>query len=190
MTANQTRPALTLAGLAAIEDAWRPEARPDLTPGPERWGAEPYPLPEFLTLLDAAMGWLRLAAPVFCDCGAGPGAKVLLAAQRGCLAWGIEIVPGLAQAARQAGADVRDGNAAATDLGGSDIVFVNQLYRARRLEAAAEAIIAGRMRPGAVLIAVNTPGGPPGWTAVTADPALGRGAWAKPPTDPRRGATP
>ena len=41
----RTRPPgpLGVAEAEAIEDAWRPGSRPDLAPGPDRWGAEPYP---------------------------------------------------------------------------------------------------------------------------------------------------
>ena len=185
----RARPAMTLAQAEAIEDAWRPATRPDLAPDPARWGAEPYPLGPFCDLLHAAMTHLAsqplaYGVPVFCDLGAGPGTKVLLAEAAGCLAWGVELVPGLAQAARDLGADVRAGNAAHAGLAGADIVYVNQLYRDPQIETAVEEVIAGRMRPGAVLIAVNTPNplGPAGWAVLPGTPGPGRGAWVKPAT--------
>jgi hypothetical protein len=178
----------TLVEVMDLEDAWRPSERPDLAPPDEgAWGAEPYPADMFLTLLDAAMTWLAAAGttgPVFCDLGAGPGGKVLLAARRGCRAWGAEIVPGLAQAARQAGADVRDGRAEDVTLAGVGITWCAGLYRDRAAELAAQATIQMAVRPGGVLMLGSSPAPPAGWTQITATETIWRGswrgAWAKP----------
>jgi hypothetical protein len=175
---------LTPAQIMAAEDAWRPATRPDLpetVPGAAlRWGAEPYPLPPFLELLDVAIAHLGLPRPVFCDVGAGPGGKVILAAQRGCRAWGVDIVPGYVAAAQALGADVRLGTAQDTDLTGTGIVWCAGLYRAAAHQQATETQIAAAMRPGAVLILANTPAPPAGWAELAWDPAARLGTWVKP----------
>jgi SAM-dependent methyltransferase len=164
----------------AAEDAWRPATRPDIPVVPGRWGAEPYPGLLFTELLDAALGWLGGPAR-FCDLGAGCGGQILRAQARGCDAWGVEIEPAWAAAARDLGATVICYLAEDADLAGTPVVFLNQLYRNAAGQAALEERIRARMDPGAVLISVNYASVPPGsWTAVFTDPPQRRGVWAKP----------
>ena len=178
----RTRPAgrLGVAEAEAIEDAWRPGSRPDLAPGPDRWGAEPYPCGPFLDLLSVALDHLGGPA-VFADLGAGTGTKVLLAAGYGCPAWGVDAQAGYVAVARQLGADVRLGQAENATLTGTAVVFVNALYRSRAAQARLEAGVRAGMDPGAVLISVNYAAPPPApWLRLAHDPAAWRGAWAKP----------
>lgn len=172
----------TTASVAALEDAWRPSARPDLVPPRGLWGAEPYPGDAFTALLRPAMRTLAAlpGAPVFGDAGAGVGGKVLLAAAAGCRAWGVELMPGYAAAARAAGADVRTGRVLDADWAGTHICFANQLFRDAHLQAAYEGRLRGLLGPGAVLIAVNY-AAPPGrgWTPVLHDPGQARGVWQR-----------
>jgi hypothetical protein len=169
----------TAARVAALEDAWRPSERPDVGPPPGLWGAEPYPAGAFGWLLRHAMAAVP-ERPVFGDAGAGVGGKVLLAAAAGCRAWGVELVPAYAAAARAAGADVRTGRVLDADWSGTDIVFANQLLRDARLEAAYEGRLRGLLAPGTALISVNHAAPPgPGWTALLVDDAAARGVWLK-----------
>jgi trans-aconitate methyltransferase len=171
---------LTLERAMELEDQHRPDGP---GPDPARWGALPYPLPPFLRLLDVALAHLALSRPpVFCDLGAGTGVKGLLAADRGCTAWGVEADPALVAAARELGADVRQGLAGDADVSGSDVVWVAGLYRDRAAERRLHEIVCGRMRGGAVLMAatIPDPAGPPGWRALVSEPAAWRGAWVKP----------
>lgn len=172
----------TATAVADLEDAWRPSARPDIAVPPGLWGAEPYPSGVFGWLLRRAMDLTALLRPVFGDAGAGVGGKVLLAGAMGCLAWGVELIPAYAAAARAAGADVRTGRVLDTDWSGADIVFANQLFRDARLEAAYEGRLRALLGPGTVLIAVNY-AAPPGrgWTPAVDDRASARGVWRRDP---------
>jgi hypothetical protein len=169
-----------VAQVEAIEDAWRPLSRPDIPIVAGRWGADPYPGDLFLELLGHAIGWLGAPAR-FCDVGAGCGGQVLRALDRGCLAWGVEIEPAWALAARELGADVRCMLAEDADLAGTAIVYLNQLYQAKTDQAQLEARVRDRMDSGAVLISANYAAPPPAsWELVWADLARWRGVWVKP----------
>jgi hypothetical protein len=171
-----------VAAIEALEDAWRPESRPDIPVAAGRWGAAPYPGSLFLELLFAAMEYLR-GPGRFCDLGAGAGGQVLRAADRGCPAWGVEIVPEWAEAARQAGADVTTGPAEDADLTGTDLVYLNQCYQHRARQAGLEEHVRDAMDSGAVLLAANYAAPPPAgarWHTVWHDVPRRRGVWVKP----------
>ena len=125
--------------------------------------------------------------PVFCDVGAGVGVKVLLAGQAGCLAWGVEAVAAYQAAAASIGADVLLGEACRADYSRTDIAYVNDLYRTVADQARFEDWLCGRLRPGAVLITVNSPGPPHGWAHLTHEPAAWRGVYVKPAAPGPRG---
>ena len=168
------------AAVDAIEDAWRPASRPDIPVVAGRWGADPYPGGLFLELLDAALRWLGGPARL-CDLGAGCGGQLLRAAARGCEAWGVEIEPAWAEAGRQAGADVHCMLAEDAPLGGTVIVYLNQLYQATVEQAALESRIQARMDSGALLIGANYASPPPPmWEQVFSDVPRRRGVWVKP----------
>ena len=168
---------LTIAAAEAIEDAHWPAT---LGAGDGRWGAAPYPCGLFCELLGHAIAYLGGPAR-FCDLGAGPGTKVELAKARGCPAWGVEIEDRLAAAARGLGADVRTGRVEDTQLTGTPIVYLNQLYQTKGQQARLEGQVRARMDPGAVLISANYAAPPPpSWALVWADPGRWRGVWAKP----------
>jgi hypothetical protein len=189
--ARPARRLLTLAEAEQIEDAWRPETRPDLAPDPARWGAEPYPLTGFLPLLAAAMTAVAVPAPVFCDLGAGPGIMVAFAEAAGCAAFGIELVPAMAEAARrELGVDVRQGDAEATHLGCVHIVYLNQLYRDAAAQTRLQASVCDRMDPAAALILANSPSPPPGWPGRAWPPGAGGPPWAGCWIKPRPGREP
>lgn len=162
----------------AIEDA-----RPDVRVTPGRWDAAPYPGWLFTELLDAALACHPDGAPGprFCDLGAGVGGQVLRATARGCDAWGVEIEPAWAAVARDAGATVLCMLAEDAPLGGTGIVYLNQLYQAAAEQAALEDRVRRRMDPGAVMVAANYATRPPGsWEAVFLDVTRRRGVWVKP----------
>lgn len=167
---------LTIAAAEAIEDAHWPAT---LGAGSGRWGAGPYPCGLFLELLFASITYLG-GPGRFADLGAGCGSKVLLAADRDCPAWGVEIDPGLAAAARSLGADVATGRAEDADLDGTMIVYLNQLYQAKGQQAWLEGQVRERMDPGAVLISANYATPTTGWHTVWHDPGRWRGVWVKP----------
>ena len=170
---------LTIAAAEAIEDAHWPAT---LGAGGGRWGAGPYPCGLFLELLFAAVTYLG-GPGRFADLGAGCGSKVLLAADRDCPAWGVEIDAGLAAAARGYGADVATGRAEDADLDGTAIVYLNQLYQSAADQAELEALVRDAMDSGAVLISANYAAPPPAtarWHAVWHDVPRRRGVWVKP----------
>jgi SAM-dependent methyltransferase len=178
-----TRPAVVVgdATLPAeqIEDQLRDDRGITIPPG--RWGLEPYPMPEFARLLAVALavpglpGW-----PVFCDIGAGCGVKVLMAAEAGCRAYGVEAVKAYQEAAAGLGATVVLGEAEEQDYSAVDIALVNCPYRNPQLEAAFEDAIRAALRPGVVLISVNHCRPPSGWQVVLDEPDRDRGIYVKP----------
>jgi trans-aconitate methyltransferase len=164
--------------LDAIEWQWQ-EDRPDLRQHPARFGWEPYPPAEFSRLLDAAVA--VAPARTFLDAGCGPGTKCLMAAARGLVAAGVELVPEYADAARACGVDVTVCDVAEYDgYQAWGIVYVNCPYRREPDEICFETWLHGQLSPGAVLLAVNSRIVPGGWRAVVHEPGEWRGVYVKP----------
>lgn len=174
--------------LDASERAWNTRqvrySRPDAVP------MLPYPTPMFASLLLQAV---MVAPPSlldsggygpsrFLDVGAGPGAKVRLAAALfGLDARGIDIVPQFSMEARAHGADVEVADAFDYDgYADAEIIYVN---RPSTLMEDLEKTVMDGMKPGAVLMMVNGRSDPgrSGWVMVTqeyGEPSVG--CWIKP----------
>jgi SAM-dependent methyltransferase len=127
----------------------------------------------------------ELAGREFLDVGCGPGTKMLLASHFfGLSAWGVEIVPAMADAARSYG------NVMCTDAlrlppgsyDGMDLIWLYRPFRDKLLEEQLEARVMDEMKPGAVLAGGQWEHCPAeyGWITVVDDWELRRGAWMKP----------
>lgn len=131
-------------------------------------------------MLEAAIKACDTPEPVFLDAGAGIGSKCLTAERMGCVAHGIEHNEHYVAEARKLGAKVLEGDVRLAQYGAYDIVFVNCPFRDPALQAQFEADVAGRMKPGSVLILGNrVSAAPQGWEQLTT--VIERdGAWRKP----------
>lgn len=153
----------------------------------------PYPLPRFTGFLMEAVQALRGAAcytsdghpatPAFLDVGCGPGTKMLLARQMfGLSVAGIDIAPEFIAEARywELDAEVAD----AFDYKSYDQFDIVLVNRPSGRQDELEHVIADRMRPGGILIALNWRNDPARWGWHTVSQELGGpiicGVWAKP----------
>jgi trans-aconitate methyltransferase len=110
----------------------------------------------------------------FLDLGAGIGTKVLIAAQLGYQAMGVEVVPAYLSKAREIGANVAYGDVRSTSVRGFGIVYLNHPLADACEENALEARVLAELSPGAALINVHSPNDRPRgahWRtiAITAD---------------------
>jgi trans-aconitate methyltransferase len=146
---------VTPGELAALEERWRARGP---APDPDCTGFLPYPVEPFRRLLAAVRAHVT---GTFCDLGAGIGTKVLIAAQLGYQATGIEIRQDYLAEATRIGADVRPGDVRTTEARGYDVVYLNHPLAGADAEAALERRVQAELSPGAVLITVNSPSPPP-----------------------------
>ena len=144
--------------VAALEAYWHDRPVDGVPPGCLPW--LPYPADDFDVLLGEAV--LLTLGTRFLDVGCGIGTKCVLAASRGLLAAGVEVVPAYQHEAARLGIPLFAADARMWDgYGEWDIVYVNCPLAADEAEAVLELRVQDRMRPGGVLISVNS-AAPPG----------------------------
>jgi SAM-dependent methyltransferase len=136
---------------------------------------------DFIRLLAESMPAIQ--GPKFLDVGCGPGTKMQAArALFGLNVAGLEIVPEMAQAAREAALRVAEVDARSwLGYGEADVIFMNRpIVPPERLERHVMRL----MKPGAVLISVNgvTRPSQAGWDVVSEEigPGPVKGIWARP----------
>jgi SAM-dependent methyltransferase len=140
--------------IADLEDEWSQTANEAAALG--QIGFLPYPLDGFRYLLQMVRPFLP-PAHSFLDLGAGIGTKVLIAAQLGYQAMGVEVVPAYLTKAREIGANVAYGDVRSTSVRGFGIVYLNHPLAVADEQADLEARIRAELSPGAALICVNSP---------------------------------
>jgi trans-aconitate methyltransferase len=141
----------------------------------------PFPWPDFIAL--AAEALPEVTGDQFCEIGAGPGTKMMLAeAVFGLSVHGVERVPEYVRAARERGLDVAEADALTWGMYGRyDLVFFNRAFYDQAREAQLEAVVWDGVKPGAVVIAVNLVKPPPAsWYPVLNDGEVRRWITQKP----------
>lgn len=157
-----SRPDVKLGWLASAEAAWARQPEQHAAPGCLGW--IPYPLPAFRVLLAAA---IAAGHGPFVDLGCGIGTKVLAAAGQGLRGYGVEIVPAYVREAARLGAPVVVGDVRGWPVCRAGIVYLNHPLASDIDQALLEERVQAQMRPGSVLVQVNSvmlPG--PGWEII------------------------
>ena len=175
--AQQVRQAISAAIDLEAEWAHRRDAGYD-DPACLPW--MPFSWPAFVALVAEALP--EVGGDRFLEVGCGPGSKMILAdAIFGLSTRGVERVPEYVKAARQQGLIVTETDALAYDgYGDADLVFFNRAFADQEKELQLEATVYDKMKPGAVVIAVNVLAPPVSWYLVLDDNEVRRWIYQKP----------
>lgn len=140
----------------------------------------PFSWPAFIALVAEALP--EVPGDQFLEVGCGIGTKMMLAdAVFGLNTRGVERVPEYVKAAREHGLIVAEADALTWDgYGDADLVFFNRAFADQGKELQLEATVYDKMKPGAVVIAVNVLAPPASWYLVLDDGEVRRWIYQKP----------
>jgi len=140
----------------------------------------PFSWPDFIALVAEALP--DTPGDRFLEVGAGVGAKMVLAETVfGLDVEGVERVPEYVKTARERGLTMYEADALGWEgYGDYDLVYFNRTFANQDLERELEAYVYDRIKPGAVLIAVNVIAPPAGWFLILDDGEVRRWIMQKP----------
>lgn len=145
------------AGIVALEQEWI--GRVEISQPETYFDWQPFPVEQFITLLEACFLHVPVGNRTFLDAGCGIGTKLLIAADHNLDAHGIDRVPEYLTEAAQLGTDVEqsliEDYAAYGTFG---LVYVNHPLATSATdmdEVLLERLIHDQMASGSVLLAVN-----------------------------------